>query len=248
MMIDNNQQNHMTRLMIGTPMYGGQCQAHYLFSMLNLTRSAAEQNLDLNFQFTTTESLITRARTHIANTFLRSTCSHLLFVDADIGFQPQHVTQLLSHDLPLVCGGYPAKHIDWHHVAQAAKSGVPGHELKHHASAYIYNRLIPQPSNTPPGLIEVLNAGTGFMLIARSVFETLAPLVPKYQNNQFDNAHSENLEFFSTAIKHNILLSEDHYFCDLWRSVGGRIFVDPTIHLQHVGSHVYESSPNHWIS
>jgi hypothetical protein len=238
----------MTKLMIGTPMYGGQCSAYYTFSMLNLTREATARGLELNFQFTTTESLITRARTGIANTFLRSDCSHLLFVDADIGFEPSSVFKLLDHQLPLVCGGYPAKHIDWNHISQAARSGVAPHQLKTYASAYIYNRLNPQPGDVPLGLIEVINAGTGFMLIAREVFEHLSPRVPTYQNNQFDNSGTQALEFFATSIKNGILLSEDHYFCDLWRSAGGRIFVDPEISLQHVGSHVYESSRNHWIS
>lgn len=234
--------------MIGTPMYGTQCFAHYMFSMMNFTREATARGLELNFQFTTTESLVTRARTGIANTFLRSDCTHLMFVDADIGFEPNGIFRLLSHQLPLVCAGYPAKHIDWAHVADAAQRGVPPSQLKSYSSAMIYNRLPDQPPDVPPGLIEVQNAGTGFMLIERTVFEQLSSRVPRYQNNQFDNSGTWALEFFSTAIKNNILLSEDHYFCDLWRVHGGRIFVDPSIHLQHVGIHVYESSRNHWIS
>jgi len=238
----------MKKLMIGTPMYGGMCSAYYAFSNINLTRIACERNIPLSFQFTTTESLITRARTGIANMFLKSDCTHLLFIDADIGFDPEDVFKLLSHDLDLVCGGYPAKNIDWDNISAAAQRGVPAQTLPTFASPYIYNRLEVQAEDVPKGLVEVKNAGTGFMMIKKSVFEKLSNHVPDYLNNQFDNYGTRAKEFFSTAIKNDILLSEDHYFCEKWREIGGRIYIDPSINLKHIGTYVYQSSPNHWIS
>lgn len=235
------------KLMIGTPMYGGLCSAYYHFGSVNLMREAAKRGLEISCQFTTTESLITRARTSIANIFLHSDCTHLLFIDADIGFQPDDVFKLLDHDLEFVCGGYPAKSIDWNHVAAAAMRGMPAQVLPKFASPYVYNRL-PEQVNVPSGLVEVINAGTGFMMLSKSVVEKLVPHVPTYINNQFDNHGSRAHEFFATAIKNDILLSEDYYFCEKWREIGGRIFIDPTIELQHVGTYVYQSSPNHWIS
>jgi hypothetical protein len=237
----------MQKLMIGTPMYGGMCSAYYTFSNLNLLRSAASRNLEISYQFTTSESLITRARTGIANTFLNSDCSHLLYIDADIGFEPESVFKLLDHNLDFVCAGYPAKNIDWNHIEKAVRNGMPAHTLPSFASPYIYNRLEVQ-HDVPPGLIEVKNAGTGFMMIAKSVLLKMSNHVPSYINNQFDNHGHRHKEFFSTSIKHDILLSEDHYFCEKWRELGGRIFIDPSIRLKHIGNYVFESSPNHWIS
>lgn len=237
----------MINLMIGTPMYGGSCTAHYCFSMLNLTRNAVDMNVNLNFQFTTSESLIPRARNHIMNTFLHSDCDHLLFVDADIQFEPEHVQRLLDHDVPVVCGAYPAKLIDWTHVAKAVRAGVPDHLLPQYASASIFNRCSPQASDVPQGLIEVINAGTGFMMIQKQVVLQMLNHVPTYVNNQFDSVKGISHEFFSISIMNNILLSEDYHFCDAYRKLGGRIFVDPTVSLKHVGSHVYAFSPGHWI-
>lgn len=238
----------MKKLMIGTPMYGGICTAHYLYSTINLTRLAAKHNLDLNYQFTTSESLITRARSSIANIFLNSDSTHLIFIDADIGFNAEDILKLLSHDLDFVCGGYPGKTLDWNSIASAALKGVPSNSLAEFASPYIFNRLTPQPSELHTDLIEVLNAGTGFMMISKKVVERISKIVPEYINNQFDNYGSKSKEFFSTMIKDGILLSEDHFFCEKWREVGGRIFVDTSIKLRHVGSYVYEGSPKHHIS
>jgi hypothetical protein len=236
----------MINLMIGTPMYGGNCTAHYAFSNLNLARIASEHNVNLNFQFTTSESLITRARSNIAHIFLNSNCSHLLFIDADISFDPLDVIKLLKHDLDIVCGGYPAKLLDWNSIYRAAQMGIGPADLPNYASPFVYNRVNNDPQSGD--LIEVKESGTGFMMIKRNVFEKLSPHVNTYLSNQFDNSGEKNKEFFSTMIDDDILISEDYFFCRKWRSIGGKIYVDRTIKLSHVGSHVYRPSPNHWIS
>ena len=236
----------MTNLMIGTPMYGGNCTAHYAFSNLNLARVASSNNLNLNYQFTTSESLITRARNHVAHAFLNSDCSHLLFIDADIAFDPLDVIKLINHDLDVVCGGYPAKMFDWNSVYRAAQMGISPADLPKYASPYIYNRI--DNEKQEGDLIEVKESGTGFMMIKKSVFEKLIPHVASYAMNQFDSVGYRHSEFFSTMIDDDILISEDYFFCRKWRSIGGRIYVDRTIKLNHIGSHVYQPSPGHWIS
>lgn len=232
--------------MIGTPMYGGKCTAHYTFSNLNLSRIAKENNLNLNYQFTTTESLITRGRNAIVKTFLNSNCSHLLFIDADIGFDPQDVIKLLNYDLDIVCAGYPAKFIDWNSVYRAAQIGVAPHQLQMYASPYIYNKL--ENGEHKGNLIEVVESGTGFMLIKRLVFEKMKDHVPYYIANQFNTTAECVHEYFATSIQDQLLLSEDYHFCRKWRSMGGKVYVDKSIILDHIGDMVFTSSPNHWIS
>lgn len=232
--------------MIATPMYGGQCTAHYTFSNLNLVRMASNYNVEFNFQFITSESLITRARNDLVSTFLNSDCSHLMFIDADIQFQPEDVFKLLNHDLDIVCGGYPCKMIDWNAVYKAASNGVSAHNLHTYASPYIYNRV--DSSEQSGNLIEVKESGTGFMMIKRKVFESLSDHVESYVTNKFNGYGKHVKEFFTTAIDNGILLSEDYFFCRKWRSIGGKVYVDRSVILNHIGSHVFESSKNHWIS
>lgn len=236
-----------TKIMIGTPMYGGVCTAHYAFSNLNLMRIAERAGLEVNFQFITTESLITRARNDLVSTFLDSDCSHLMFIDADIQFNPEDIIKLINHNLDLVCGGYPCKMIDWDSVHSAVTQGVRSDALISYASPYIYNRAksSEKPDNS---LIEVIESGTGFMLIRRNVFEQLSEHVPSYVTNKFNGYGKRVKEYFATSIENDILLSEDYHFCRKWRSIGGKVFVDTTVALNHIGNHVFEGSPNHWIS
>ena len=233
-------------MMIGTPTYGGQCTAHYTFSNLNLVKLANSCGVNINYQFITTESLITRARNDLVSTFLDSDCSHLMFIDADIQFNPDDVIKLLNHDLDLVCGGYPCKMIDWNMIHKAATGGVSPEHLVSYASPYIYNRVDGSPQSG--NLIEVKESGTGFMLINRRVFEQLSDHVPEYTSNKFNGYGKQIKEFFSTSIEDGILLSEDYHFCRKWRSIGGKVYVDRSIVLNHIGNHVFQSSPNHWIS
>lgn len=236
----------MINLMIGTPMYGGQCTAHYTFSNLNLARIAKDYEINLNYQFTISESLITRARNSIADTFIDSNCSHLLFIDADISFEPNDVIKLLNHNLDIVCGGYPAKLIDWNSVHNAAQSGVNPSDLFRHASPFIYNKINNEVQHG--NLIEVKESGTGFMMIKKSVFEALSPYMNSYISNHFNSSGKRIKEYFSTMIDDGMLMSEDYFFCRKWRDIGGKVFVDKSVNLSHIGSHVYQSSPNHWIS
>jgi hypothetical protein len=55
------------------------------------------------------DSLITRARNTLVATFLDSTATHLLFIDADIGFAPEEVVRLMRRDQEVVVGSYPLK-------------------------------------------------------------------------------------------------------------------------------------------
>lgn len=236
-----------TKLMIGTPMYGGVCTAHYAFSNINLIRIAEKAKVEVNYQFITTESLITRARNDLVSTFLDSNCTHLMFIDADIQFNPEDIIKLLDYDLDVVCGGYPSKMIDWEFIHRAASNGVPASELPSYASPYIYNRA-PETTDLNTPLVEVVEAGTGFMMIKRSVFEKLGDHVPSYTTNKFNGYGKQVKEFFATSIRDDILLSEDYHFCRKWRDIGGKVFVDQSIQLNHIGSYVFQSSPNHWIS
>lgn len=232
--------------MIATPMFGGQCYAHYTYSTNRFTKLAADIGLEIQYQFLFTESLITRGRNSLASTFMNSDCTHLMFIDADIGFEGDDILKLLRHDKPLICGGYPIKLIDWDSISNASRTGVNPKQLHTFASPYVYNR-VPTTKNVN-GLIEVRESGTGFMLIKREVFELLSDKVPEYASNQFgENVGAKIKEYFATSIEDGLLLSEDYHFCRLYRRHGGTVYLDTTIKLQHVGTYVYESSKNHHI-
>ena len=240
----------MAKLFIASPMYAGMCTGHYTQSILQLQGLCQQSRIDMAVSFMFNESLITRARNSLAHGFLKSGFTHLMFIDADIRFNPNDVIAMLLADKEVIAGIYPKKEINWDMVKQAVEAGIPVDQLKYYSGTHVVN-LADRSGyaefevSTPS---EILNAGTGFMLIKREVFEKLSPLVPTYVNNATDLSGKlgaeEIKEFFTTSIEPETqhLLSEDYHFCRIWREAGGKIYAAPWAQLGHVGTYLFDGS------
>ena len=113
-------------LMIGTPCFGGNLTDHYALSLLKLQAACIERGIRLSFCLLHGDALITRARNSVVAEFLQDrSASHLLFIDADIGFQPSQVFRLLEADREMAGAAYPVKLLDWQRIGRAARAGGP---------------------------------------------------------------------------------------------------------------------------
>ena len=233
---------------IATPMYGGMCSGYYTQGILGLIGALTAQHHSCTTSFVFNESLITRARNMLTHKFLESDCTHLLFIDADIAFNPQHVPLMIHHNKPVLCGIYPKKEINWQAVQQAAVNGVAAEELHKFSGSLVVNLVgytgeVVVRADQPA---EIWNGGTGFMLIQRKVFEQLADKVPTYSNDVVDSLgtlkHGFPIkEYFTTSIEPetNRLLSEDYHFCRLCRENDIKIYAAPWVQLGHMGSYLF---------
>lgn len=104
----------MTKIFIGTPCYGNMLTADYFKSCMQLVALAAHKKIELQFGTIGNESLVTRARNTLVQLFMDNTeYTHLLFIDADIAFNPESVFRMLDLDEDIVTGVYPRKQINW---------------------------------------------------------------------------------------------------------------------------------------
>jgi hypothetical protein len=239
----------MTKLFVATPMYGGMCAGYYMQSVIQLMTTCQANGVDVHFSFMFNESLITRARNSLALTFLKTECTHLMFIDSDIRFRAEDVIHMIRADKDVLCGIYPKKEINWYSVKGAMDRGVPFDQLKSHTGSFVVNLVdyageVTVPMNMP---VEIFNGGTGFMLIKREVFEKMAEVVPSYSNDVIDLGgmmkQSEPIkEYFTTSIEPgtNRLLSEDYHFCRTWREMGGKVYAAPWCQLAHIGTYAFE--------
>jgi hypothetical protein len=238
-------------LYVATPMFGGQNCGFYENSMLMLQNTCIQKGVQLSVSGLFNESLVTRARNALVYGFLLSDASHLMFIDADIKFDPDHLLPMISADKDIICGIYPKKEINWGAVRAAIAAGVPDDQLRFHTGSLVFSliggpgthRL---PMNEP---VEIMHGATGFMLIKRAVFELLAPHVDWYYNDTHyfgTGVMGEKiLEFFTTSIDQEThkLLSEDYHFCKLARSKGLTIYAAPWVQLGHFGPYLFEGCP-----
>lgn len=236
----------MRKVLVATPMYNSQCTSGYTASVVGLFKNyRMYKDLDIDFMYGTNEALITYARNMFANIFLKSDATHLLFIDADIMFNPEEVLKMMMTDKDIVCGIYPKKKIDWVRVKQLAMQNADAENLQGLANEYLFE---PSENFEPDenGLVEIQRAGTGMMLIRRNVFETLKDKVndfelvsPVQSNIEFEKDNKYKEFFFTSKNQKNIFLNEDFSFCNLWRENGGKVYGAPWVRLKHIGNHVY---------
>jgi hypothetical protein len=245
------------RLFVGTPMYGGQCVGLYTKSTNDLSMLCSSHKIPLKYYFLFNESLIQRARNYIVDEFLRSDCSHLLFIDADIGFDPRDALALLALQISdpekydIVCGPYPKKTIAWEKVSIAAQNGVGKEnpfDLEQYVSDFVFNPVGGAKSFKLAEPVEVAEGGTGFMLITREALEKYRDAYPEYsykpdhiRTDQFDGTR-EITAFFDCVIdpESKRYLSEDYFFCQQARKAGLSVWMCPWMKLNHVGSYIFK--------
>lgn len=229
-------------LVIGTPCFGGMVTVPYMLSMLALKDLLNRENIPFRLLTPCHESLITRARNSIASEFLRDpAATHLLFIDADIEFDPRMVLRLLGADKDVVCGVYPVKGLDLSRV-MGQPAGTPA-AVAEAASLDYAVKVKPGCKVDGQGFLEVDYAATGFMLIRRAVFARLVDAYPelRYRFACTNEAAAENYAFFDTLIDAQTrdYLPEDYAFCKRWRDIGGAVHVSVLGRFAHHGARSY---------
>jgi len=243
------------RLFVATPMFGGNCTGMYTKSCLDLQKICDDNDIHVEFYYIFNESLITRARNYCVDKFLKSDCTHMMFIDGDIGFNAYDVIKLMimcepSRGLDIVTAPYPKKIISWDKVKHAVESGYANDNanvLSEFASQYAFNVADNAKTfdlNTPT---QVKETGTGFMMIHRTVFIDYASAYPHmaYVSDHQSNFNKKEITaFFDTGIDNESrrYLSEDYMFCRNVNSIGKQIFMCPWMKLNHIGTTVFKGN------
>lgn len=225
-------------LMVGTPMYGGQCNSEYAQSIMELRESMQKYDHTVTCVFLGNESLVQRARNTIVWHFLNSDASHLLFMDADQKFRPGDVAKMLKADKDIIGGPVPMKGINWDRVRQGAVLNHP--ELHTLTGIFNVNKLDGHDMVKPDEPFQVKHIGTGFMLIKRDVFSKLQQHVDYYTNGGSTIPPGEKVyNFFDTGVVDHEFLSEDYWFCNKYREIGGTVWAAPWCQVGHFGSYLF---------
>jgi hypothetical protein len=165
---------------------------------------------------------IDQGRNQIATDALREGFEETLWIDSDVGFHPDDVDKLRRHGLPIVCGIYPQK----------GKLALASHVMPG-TPRMTFGR--------DGGLVEILFAGAGFLLIRREVYLTIQQqLGMPICNERFGHPM---IPYFHPMLRPTDdgtwYLAEDYAFCERARQCGFKIFADTTIRLWHVGTYRY---------
>lgn len=246
------------KLFVATPMYGGMCAGMFAKSTADLSALCTQYGIPVQFYYLFNESLITRARNYCVDEFMRSDAEHLMFIDADIGFNPQDVIALMAlqsqdEKYDIIGGPYPKKCISWEKIKLAVDKGIADEDpnvLEKFVGDYVFN-----PKNgtgeIPIGEpVEVLEIGTGFMMISKRALKKFVDAYPQYlytpdhvRTEHFDGSRKITM-FFQAEVdpKSNRYLSEDYWFCQKAQEINLRTWFCPWMKMQHVGTYIFGGS------
>lgn len=237
------------KLFIATPCYGGQVDVRYMTSVMNLMLLCQSKNIEAQFFKIPFESLIPRARNVCASAFLKSGYTHMIFIDADIEFNPQDVFNMIQLDKDIIGGNYPKKSID-HDLLYKTCSEKDKKSFQDTVSSSVNYTAQIMSSSVTNGFTECLFVATGFMLIKR---QTLLTILDKYEDDiKYKNdvppykniLYKDHLyDFFQSKVTNGIYVSEDFGFCQLWRQCGGKIYTYLNANLNHIGQMIYYGNP-----
>jgi len=246
------------KLFLATPMYGGQCAGMYARSVADLSAFCAKHNIPLQMYFLFNESLITRARNYCVDEFMRSEAEHLMFIDSDIGFNSQDVIALMAlqaqhEEYDVIGGPYPKKCISWEKIKLAVDKGVAdenANELEKFVGDYVFNPKGGTQQIAIGEPAEVLEIGTGFMMVKKDAMKKFADAYQQYsykpdhvRTEAFDGSR-EIIQYFQAEIdpKTKRYLSEDYWFCQKAQEIGLRTWLCPWMKMQHVGAYIFGGS------
>jgi hypothetical protein len=244
------------RIFIATPCYGGQLTEAYFRSVIRLLTFCNQHQIPVAFGTIANESLVTRARNVLVAYFLQSDFTRLMFIDADIEFQVEDVIKLIAHNKDVAVGAYPKKGVNWQRIRDSVKQTDQPYDdraIASFGSDYAINfKFINRDAKQiaiEDGLIRLHDGATGFMMIKREVINKMIEAYPdlKYNNdlNTPPELNPHFYAFFDTMIdpKDKRYLSEDYTFSRRWQDIGGEIWLDPSISLNHYGSFNFQGNP-----
>lgn len=213
-------------IMIALPCHGGIVSEKTTMSLFNLGKLLVRNNIPHGLLTQANSSLITQGRSKCANFFLNNTeHEYLFFLDSDIGFNPEDVLKLLSHQVDIVSGPYPMKTIPIRYCID-----------------------ILQPEQRKGDLVKIGGNGMGFVLIHRNVFLKMSQnfpdlkYIPQIKDSNVPPTEAElnnSYHYFMEHKENNAFMSEDKSFFHRARMLGYDVWLDTSIKLQHIGSHIF---------
>lgn len=207
--------------MLGLPTYDYKVTAKLAISLASFCVQATKYGIDIQICNISGCSVVSRVRNLIAQDFMDSDCTDLMFIDSDINFNAEDIFRLMAWNTD------PKKGI---------VAGIPVARKK--GKTYISTLDADEDENifmNHMGLVRAKRVATAFMLIRREVFEKMYEAHPEWRYHDEKKIGDEITAYFDFALKDGNYIGEDFLFCDRARELGFEVWIDPTIKLGHVG-------------
>lgn len=237
-----------TKICIATPTHGQIFYAPYVSSLFDLLRTFEQKKWASVFASCAYADVATSRNYLLTRWFDQTDATHLLFIDADMGFNPKLIADMVALNKPVVGVIYTKRQIDLERLIELVKKGEAANAAIAKAHDFIV-RLI--PGRIPldfKGFMEVAGCGAGILLIQRAAIATMLKKIPEIASRgvQRHFPDARNLKRIICAFDpievEGALLSEDYSFCYRWRDIcSGEIWASFDQSVVHIGLHEFSS-------
>lgn len=207
------------KVMIATPAYSGKVDVPYALSFTNTVMLLKSNNIDVYPLVVKSGSLLVNERNRLVQAFWESDCTHLLCIDADLGWPAQAVLAMLETKKEFVAGIYPTRGDN---------------------NSFTFRPVWNEDNSlvNENHLIKMQYVPAGFMLIARSAIQKMRDAHPQLEYKPSDprDKAETGFCFFNTEVWNGEFWGEDYVFCRKAREAGVDIWVDPLIQFDHAGT------------
>ena len=243
MELDLEKLSKLCKPFIAMPCYGGKLEAETAQGLLDFKAICQAARIENEICFLANEALISRGRNNLTAEFMANPAyTHLVFVDADMAFDGADIFKLIARDKDVVSAACPKKTFP----------------IKY-ATSFVIKSMRETGQATGPvrdssgELIEATTVGAAFVCIKKSVIQKM---IDSYQELKYDNKSIEETDpnyetlnkysysLFDTIQEDKSYYGEDNAFCKRWKEIGGKIWVDSTIDIGHVGRHIFRGDPS----
>jgi hypothetical protein len=239
-------------IMIGTPMYGGVCYGNFMTSIFGLHEILVQNGHAMSLKFLYNESLIQRARNLIANSFLQDPDSDiLLFIDADIEFDPVEVYEMLKLDKDIIGAVVPLKAINYEGVKLANFFRHNTVDLPYFGGYFNINYDIDEVENDilAHRPFKVDRIGAAVLSIKKEVLKNMSTTCETFKpNSPLYHSTTRLFDFFPVKIENDQLMSEDYSFCNKAREIGYDVYATSYPIIGHSGTHQFKGNLNYEIN
>ncbi len=198
---------------VATPVLTGLVEHDYVTSLVLAAQQCALKGVFIEPIFAPRMSLVEYARNWLFKRFLdRKEATHLLWLDADLGFDANAIMRMYAADKDVIAGVYPTKSED--------------------SSVYPYTALGPVDEKGIQ-LAEIVPGG--FVLMKRHVAEALAAGCQEWHDIECDGQIEECPRVFDLRLDGKKLIGEDYILCERIRRAGFPIHVLTDINFAHFG-------------
>ena len=235
-----------TKIIIATPAFGEMFYTPYVQALLRLQRMADQRKWTIRHMAISYANVGEARNALLTHWFDKTDFTHLLFVDADMGFEPQLIADMLAFDKPIMGVIYAKRRVDLQKLASLAAKGEKTERAIARAHDFIIRPLQGRAPRRIKGFMEVAGCGTGIMLIKRETIATMLKTLPGINDSKAKTASplaaglDRLIRAFDNIEIAGVPLMDDFAFCHRWHVLcKGEIWARADQAVTHIGLHKF---------